>query len=314
MLQSRGMRALKKHEKRILLAIALLFIAISGFLLFKFITTDNTLLATEIHLQNTKSELETAQERIVELTEHLATTTELLTLTEEERLRLTADLEDEKERNDAFDDQIREITGTVGTLDKLAKTDPELLQKYSKVFFLNEHYQPAKLKEIDKKYLYNEDDPKFLNAQVKPFFEDMLEDALDDDVEIWVISAFRSFDKQAQLKGQYTVTYGSGANAFSADQGYSEHQLGTTFDFTTRGLNGDLLGFENTEAYDWLIDNAHKYGFTLSYPADNSFYVFEPWHWRFVGTELADDLHDDGKHFYDLDQREIDEYLVSLFD
>jgi D-alanyl-D-alanine carboxypeptidase len=183
------------------------------------------------------------------------------------------------------------------------------------VYFLNEHYIPPKLEEIPEEYTYHTDgDPEFIHAQVYPFFKDMLDDALEDGVKLWVISAFRSFDEQRALKGAYTVTYGNGANTFSADQGYSEHQLGTTLDFTTENLGGGLTNFETTDAYVWLIENAHKYGFTLSYPKDNAYYVFEPWHWRFVGTELARDLHDDAQFFYDKDQREIDEYLVSLFD
>src|SRR5690606_18737682 len=108
--------------------------------------------------------------------------------------------------------------------------------------------------------------------------------------------------------------YGSGANAFSADQGFSEHQLGTTVDFTTTGLGGGLQGFGNTPAYQWLVQNAYKYGFVLSYPEDNAYYVFEPWHWRYVGEDLAEDLHDDDQHFYDLPQREIDQYLLHIFD
>ena len=75
-----------------------------------------------------------------------------------------------------------------------------------------------------------------------------------------------------------------------------------------------MSGFDTTEAYTWLQKNAYKYGFVLSYPKDNGFYIFEPWHWRFVGQKLAGDLHDDGKFFYDLDQRDIDKYLISLFD
>ena len=129
-----------------------------------------------------------------------------------------------------------------------------------------------------------------------------------------MVSAYRSFQYQAQLKGQYLVTYGTGANTFSADQGFSEHQLGTAVDFTAPGLGGGLDGFGETEAYEWLTENAHKYGFILSYPPNNQFYVFEPWHWRFVGEDLAKDLHDDNAYFYDWDQREIDEYLISIFD
>jgi D-alanyl-D-alanine carboxypeptidase len=230
-------------------------------------------------------------------------------------MSLSENLEEEKDRNDAFEKQISKIGSTVGTLDKLAKTDPELLMKYSKVYFLNEHYMPEKLTPIDTSFVYREGgDPEFIHKSVAPFLTDMIEDALEDGVKLWVVSAFRSFDMQRELKGAYTVSYGSGANAFSADQGYSEHQLGTTVDFTTENLSGGLDGFDSTPAYEWLVKHAYKYGFVLSYPKDNAYYIFEPWHWRFVGTDLARDLHDDGQFFYDKDQREIDEYLVSLFD
>ena len=76
----------------------------------------------------------------------------------------------------------------------------------------------------------------------------------------------------------------------------------------------DKLYSNLTPAYQWMTDNAHKYGFVLSYPKDNSYYVYEPWHWRFVGVKLATDLHNQGKNFYDLDQRVIDTYLVNIFD
>jgi D-alanyl-D-alanine carboxypeptidase len=202
----------------------------------------------------------------------------------------------------------------VGVLDKLSKTDKELLQKYSKVYFLNEHYIPEKLSDIEKTYLYNEDNDQQLHSKVMPFFEEMVKDAKEDGIEIWAISAYRSFETQAQLKGAYTITYGSGANTFSADQGFSEHQLGTTVDLTTTGLGGGLSGFQNTPAYEWLKENAHRYGFTLSYPEDNGYYVFEPWHWRFVGEDLAKDLHRDNETFYNWEQRKIDEYLIKVFD
>lgn len=252
-------------------------------------------------------DLKVKDDVIAELSDKLDMTTEELADTED-RLR------GERERNDEMEDQINQIAGTVSDLDKLSKTDKELLQKYSKVYFLNEHYIPESLKDIDKEWKYTETKDLKLHSKVMPFFEDMLEEAKEDGVELWVVSAYRSFYQQADLKGAYTVTYGSGANAFSADQGFSEHQLGTTMDFTTRGLNGGLDGFQNTPAYEWLQNNAYKYGFVLSYPENNSYYVYEPWHWRFVGKDLAQDLHRANAHFYDWDQREIDKYLLYIFD
>lgn len=260
----------------------------------------DTLAAREIELRDAREEIT----RLNEAAESLM----------DERNTLSEELRAEKERNDAFAGQIEKITGTVGKLDKLSKTDPELLKKYSKVYFLNEHYAPQKLVLLDDAYAYDETKEFYLEKEVVPFFEDMVADAKKDGIDLWVVSAYRSFETQSELKSAYTVTYGSGANAFSADQGYSEHQLGTTIDFTTKNLGGGLSGFDTTPTYEWLQDNAYKYGFVLSYPKGNSYYIFEPWHWRFVGTELAKDLHKDEKYFYDLDQRTLDEYLISIFD
>ena len=162
---------------------------------------------------------------------------------------------------------------------------------------------------------YDESRAFEFHADALPHLIDMIEDADDEDVKLFIASAYRSFNDQAGLKASYQVTYGSGANAFSADQGYSEHQLGTTVDLTTTGINGGLVGaFDQTPAFRWLSENAYKYGFVLSYPKGNAYYVYEPWHWRFVGVKLAKYLHREEKNFYDLDQRDIDCYLADIFD
>ena len=216
---------------------------------------------------------------------------------------------------DSFQGQISNIGSTVGTLEKLSQTDPELLKKYSRVYFWNENYVPAKLAEIDNIYTYDGGTNFLIHSEVWPYLKKLLDAASLDRVELLVASAFRSFDTQATLKSEYKVTYGAGtANQFSADQGYSEHQLGTSIDFTTPAIAGVSSKFETDPAYAWLKDNAYKYGFVLSYPSGNTYYKFEPWHWRFVGVELASTLHRLGKYFYDFDQREIDVYLIKLFD
>lgn len=216
---------------------------------------------------------------------------------------------------DSFQGQISNIGHTVGRLEKLSQTDPELLMKYSKVYFLNENYVPAKLTDIDKQYIYNGSSNYLIHADVWLFLKKLLENAHSSDVELLITSAFRSFDTQSSLKSQYKVVYGAGtANQFSAEQGYSEHQLGTTVDFTTPAVGGVFANFKADPAHEWLEKNAYKYGFILSYPEGNSYYMSEPWHWRFVGMALADMLHKEGKYFYDLDQREIDPYLINIFD
>ncbi len=215
-----------------------------------------------------------------------------------------------------FQKQVGGLSGTLTNLQKLAQTDPELLKKYSKVYFLNDNYVPARLSEIPKTYEYNENKQLLIHTDVLPHLESMINDASSTGVMLYAFSAYRSFAEQRALKGEYTVTYGAGtANSFSADQGYSEHQLGTAVDMITPGLGGVLEDtFDGTKAYQWMTQNAYKYGFELSYPKNNGYYVYEPWHWRFVGVKLATYLHDQGKNFYDLDQRAIDAYLADIFD
>ncbi len=286
----------------------------AGYFIYQTQTLKDSLTTLSSEKESVIGEKQTVEEQLTEAKNTILALQETLDLTQEDLDDLEDDYRKEKNKNDHFEDQLDDLSSTLGVLDKLSKTDEELLQKYSKVSFLNEHYVPESTKEIDDDWKYSEDKPNALHSKVMPFFEEMLEDAKDDGIDLWVASAYRSFDTQAQLKGAYTITYGSGANAFSADQGFSEHQLGTTIDFTTSGLSGGLTGFENTEAYEWMLDNAHKYGFTLSYAEDNQYYVFEPWHWRFVGTDLAKDLERKGDTFYDWEQREIDSYLIKIFD
>lgn len=246
--------------------------------------------------------------------ENLASTTNALVDEELQNEQLREALKSEQDRLRDLGEQVDDLTGTIGDLEKLAETDKELLQKYSKVYFLNEHYTPSKLSNIRKEYLYDESVEQQILSGIRRYLEDMIDDAKDDGIDLFVRSAYRSFGTQATLKTGYTVTYGSGANTFSADQGYSEHQLGTTVDFTTTGLGGGLDGFQNTPAYAWLLENAYRYGFVLSYPQGNAYYQFEPWHWRFVSRDLSRFLHKKTLNFYDVDQRVIDEYLLNFFD
>ncbi len=281
-----------------LVFILICFLAYGGYLLIKKIT--------EIERQEL-SHYDEINQKISDI--------ELILLSVEEKNTSLSDLVAmAEERSQKLKSEFNKVNDNVEDLTKLTTTDPELLQKYSKVYFLNEHYAPIDLKTISSKYTYDQNKKYEIHEQVWPYLKDLLEEAEDDDVSLQVISAFRSFSEQSTLKGSYTMTYGAGsANTFSADQGYSEHQLGTTVDFTTPSVGATYSGFAQTPEYKWLRENAYKYGFVLSYPENNSYYQFEPWHWRFVGKKLARDLHKDNDFFYNLSQREIDSYVINLF-
>lgn len=220
----------------------------------------------------------------------------------------------EQEKDQTLKAQFDAMSDKVTDLAKISSIDRELLKKYSKNYFLNEHYVPISLSNIDPKYLNASSVNSQIHSNVLPYLEAMLITA-NNELSLKVQSAYRSFGTQSILKSNYKVIYGEGtANRFSADQGYSEHQLGTTLDFTTGSLSGALVGFEKTAEYKWLLENAYRFGFVLSYPENNAYYKFEPWHWRFVGIPLATRLHDDNMYFYDMDQRVIDTYLGDIFD
>jgi D-alanyl-D-alanine carboxypeptidase len=266
----------------------------------------------ETELNTTKQEYASTSRSLLN---NIDTLTQLLATTTSERDDLEANLRDEQQLIALMRTQIESVAGAVDVLQKLNDTDRELLEKYSRIYFLNENYVPKSLTPIPDTAVVEPEKEKLVLTDVWPFLHGMLEAASSTGIDLRVISAYRSFGVQGTLKSSYLVTYGSKtANKFSADQGYSEHQLGSTVDFTTAALGTKFTNIEKTPAYQWLLDNAYKYGFILSYPPANTYYVFEPWHWRFVGKELARDLHDNKKYFYDLSQREIDTYLVSLFD
>ena len=231
----------------------------------------------------------------------------------QENLFLQQQLAQQEAEVGNFRVQLSSLAENVNTIVKLRNLDEELLKKYSKVYFLNENYVPKTVLQIDPQYVTNSKE-QYIHANVLPFLYALLEDAKKNGIDLKVRWGLRSFWEQYKLKTDDVMIYGSGANKFTADQGYSEHQLGTTVDFITSEFNGNSSSFYKTKAYPWLLDNAYKYGFVLSYPENNKYYVFEPWHWRFVGIKLAAKLHDENKYFYDLDQRDIDQYLIYIFD
>jgi len=110
----------------------------------------------------------------------------------------------------------------------------------------------------------------------------MKADAAKAKVGLYLVSAFRSFDRQceilrAKLKSGQTL---DDILRVSAPPGYSEHHTGHAIDIGASPEDPLEEAFERTDAYAWLVDNASRYGYALSYPRDNPHgYRYEPWHW-----------------------------------
>ena len=117
--------------------------------------------------------------------------------------------------------------------------------------------------------------------------------AAKDGITLSIISGYRSYSRQDTIYHNYVQRDGkSEADTYSARPGHSEHQSGLAFD-----LNSLESSFANTKEGKWLNEHAYQYGFILRYPkgkTNETGYVYEPWHFRYVGEELAKKLYNDG--------------------
>jgi D-alanyl-D-alanine carboxypeptidase len=123
-----------------------------------------------------------------------------------------------------------------------------------------------------------------------------------------IISGYRSYIAQSISWQKWLELEPERASIISVPPGHSEHQLGTTIDFGSPEL-ATLVGDEDIEFHtyfyktsegEWLENHAHEYGFTLSYPLEafeiTGFY-YEPWHYRYIGVDLATELKVNGISF-----------------
>lgn len=172
-----------------------------------------------------------------------------------------------------------------------------LVNKYHK---LDENYEPSDLTIIDSKYASGTQKLR-KEAQIK--FEEMASDMAKENLKIYAGSTYRSYTYQKGLYDRYVKKDGfAAAETYSARSGYSEHQLGLAVDI----VNGkwDYLS-ENDKEYDYLVKNSYKYGFILRYPRGSEYvtgYMFEDWHFRYLGIELATKVFNSGLTF--------DEYIA----
>lgn len=132
-----------------------------------------------------------------------------------------------------------------------------------------------------------------LTSELNEAFNSMKNDALKDNISIKIISGFRSYNTQVSTYNYWVSQYGKKeADRISARAGHSEHQTGLAID-----INSLEKAFKNTKEGKWLNENAYKYGFILRYPESKeeiTGYSFEPWHFRYVGTDLSYKLYNNG--------------------
>lgn len=129
---------------------------------------------------------------------------------------------------------------------------------------------------------------------VRDAFNELKSDSAAVGLNIYSSSGYRSYSDQNYIYNNYVKMDGqANADTYSARAGYSEHQTGLAIDVNTIDMT-----FDNTDESNWLRDNCYKYGFIIRYPKgkDNiTGYMYEPWHIRYVGKELAKKLYNNGE-------------------
>lgn len=166
------------------------------------------------------------------------------------------------------------------------KNPNDILVLVNKNNKLPNDFIPNDLVKLDLKYSNNE---KYLKEEVANAFYKLSSDAKLKGLRIIASSAYRSYTYQEELFNYYVSEKGMDyALNCSAKPGHSEHQTGLAVD--VEGSNFDYDLFEESKEFDWMKNNAHKYGFILRYPKGKekiTGFKYEPWHYRYVGTKDA---------------------------
>lgn len=135
-----------------------------------------------------------------------------------------------------------------------------------------------------------------LRPEATSAIEKMFAVARTDNLSLVLYSGYRSYPEQVTTYNGFVARDGAAkADTYSARPGHSEHQTGLAADISATSGKCDLSQcFADTPEGKWLAANAYKYGFILRYTKDAQSltgFVSEPWHFRFVGKDLAAQIH-----------------------
>lgn len=203
---------------------------------------------------------------------------------------------------EAADESSSQTSETVQQMSQTAQSEPlpVIDNEWAMIFVNNDNPLPDDYK-VDTAVVYSSYE---LEARCAEYAKRMLADAAAAGCGIKVISGYRSIDYQKMLFSndmQRYINQGkteSEAYAITAQNiaipGKSEHNLGLAMDVANIDWQGEITEeFENTPEFEWLNENCWKYGFILRYPKDKvsvTEFVYEPWHYRFVGLYHAEQI------------------------
>lgn len=183
-------------------------------------------------------------------------------------------------------------------LDKEAYKDVSVIEEPSETVVvvnqyrqLNQDYVPNDLVDVEGGIQ--------ISGRIKASFEQLSKSAEEAGYPIHILSGYVSFADQEKLYNQQLeATSREEVDAMIARPGHSEHQTGLAIDVAPKSVKNieDNQDFASTETFEWLYDNAYRYGFIFSYKEGTdeiTGYTFKPWHLRFVGEEIAIDMKED---------------------
>lgn len=164
---------------------------------------------------------------------------------------------------------------------------------------LTESDVPSDLVTVDVPTVLENPEVNQLRKVAANALKSMFDEAIKDDIHLHARSGYRSYNTQVQLFQSYTDRNGEeAANRYSAKAGQSEHQTGLVMDVTAGSVNFQLSEeFGETAEGTWLREHAHEFGFIIRYPKhkeDITGYIYEPWHIRYLGIEMATKVYESG--------------------
>lgn len=165
---------------------------------------------------------------------------------------------------------------------------------------LPDGYAPSDLVEPNVPFSFDEPHEKrHLRKEAADALEELFAAAKADAIELRAVSGYRSYERQKVIYENNVRTKGEAeASRVSAVPGTSEHQTGLAIDVSSPSVGNALEEvFGQSREGQWLAENASKFGFIIRYPEGReniTGYVYEPWHIRYVGRDLAPDIAESG--------------------
>ncbi len=192
-------------------------------------------------------------------------------------------------------DEIEEVVSTPLPAELTELSSPTLI--VNKNYSLPSDYVPNSLVTP---YVLSTSDIIQVNELAAADLKEMVEKAKEEGITLYLSSGYISYETQIDLyEDRVSLVGESEASKTFPKAGYSEHQTGLAFDFTNDPASpSNSTSFEETDASKWLRENAYKYGFILRYPKDKEHitgYTYMPWHYRYVGKEVAEAIHNIGE-------------------